>query len=187
MSFKPLPDLLASYAAFDDIEAATLQQLNMFLMSTGNAYDRSNLVAHVVADAWIVNPARTHVVMVEHKLDEVWGAPGGHCDGSPDVIEAARREALEEAGLSDLTLLLDGAVYDLCSGTVPYRMKAWGAEPAHLHFDVCFAFEAPDNAPLTISDESTGLAWIPIRETARYRPRAAHQRRIDKMLKGVLG
>ena len=88
-----LHKLLDKFAPMDAEEEAALAQIRQFLAMTKNAYDRSNLVAHVVADAWIVNPSRSHVIMVEHKLNQHWMAPGGHCDGSEDVMAAALREA----------------------------------------------------------------------------------------------
>lgn len=84
--------LLDTHTALNIEEATIKKQLVQFLGSTDNAYGRDdNLVAHVVGDAWIVNPARTHVLLVEHALNHHWMAPGGHCDGNPDVMEVLKR------------------------------------------------------------------------------------------------
>jgi 8-oxo-dGTP pyrophosphatase MutT (NUDIX family) len=168
-------------------ETAALAQLRQFLQMSDNPYDRSNLIAHVVADAWIVNPARTHVLMVEHKLNKCWMAPGGHCDGDPDVMAGALREAQEEAGLTDLKPLLNGNIFTLNSGHVPLRTRNGVVEPDHIHFDVCFAFEAQDNAALAISDESTGLQWIALSEIENYNTFPSHRHRITKTRAGLLG
>jgi 8-oxo-dGTP pyrophosphatase MutT (NUDIX family) len=181
-----LSALLESYRPYDEIEAAILTQMRQFLAHTDNAYDRGNLTAHVVADAWIVNPARTHVVLVEHGVNKDWCAPGGHCDGDPDVMGAALREAEEEAGLTGLTPLLGGGIFDLNAGAVPLRHKNHGIEPAHIHFDVCFAFEAPENAALRISDESLSLGWVALSDIPTLNYNQSHQRRVEKMMKGML-
>ncbi len=178
--------LLKNYKPYDANEAAIVQQLHQFLAAGDNHYDRSNLIAHIVADAWIVDPARRNVVMVEHGLNKTWMAPGGHCDGSSDVIDAARREAEEEAGLTGLSLLLGGGIYDINSGNVPLRERQGVIEPAHVHFDICFAFEAPENAPLKISDESSNLRWIAVEDLDRIDYWPSHKRRIDKMRAGIL-
>jgi|GEM_PF-2449334 len=60
--------LLKDFVPLTENETAFKNQLAYFLAHTNNAYDASNLTAHVVADAWIVNPDRTHVVLVEHGL-----------------------------------------------------------------------------------------------------------------------
>lgn len=195
-----LDDLLVGYQPFDEEEAAIVRQLKQFLASSDNAYDRSNLVAHVVADAWIVNPARTHVVLVEHLLNKMWLAPGGHCDGDSDVRGAALREAEKEAGLNGLRPLLGGGLFDVAGGMVPSRRKTHGIEPAHLHFDICFAFEAPDDVELVISDESTDLRWVAVEdihnlnfaadrkvdESHKLTFMPVHRRRVEKTLQGKL-
>lgn len=181
-----LDDLLKLYKPFDNHEQGSITQLQFFLANTDNAYDRSNLLAHVVADAWILNPQRTHVVLVEHGLNGSWIAPGGHCDGNPDVRQGSIREAEEECGLTNLRPLLNGAILDVATGLVPARDKPWGHEPAHLHFDICFAFEAEDNASLKISNESTALKWVSLQEIRNLNYWPTHWRRVDKTLAGLL-
>ncbi len=171
---------LESYTPFDELEALHVKQLQQFLQESSNPYDRSNLLAHIAADAWIVNPKRDHVVLVEHARMNHWLAPGGHCDGSPDVFAAAMREAEEETGLTNLKPLLDGKIFDINVGYVPTAEKHGNIEPTHLHFDICYAFEAPENAPLIISDESTQLAWVPLSKIPEIKFYSGHYRRLPK-------
>jgi|GEM_PF-2457583 len=113
-------------------------------------------------------------------------APGGHCDANPDVWASAEREAEEETGLKNLKPLGEG-IFDLNVGGVPTRQKPHGIEPAHIHFDVCFAFEAPNNAELIISEESSDLKWIEIAtiiDTLNYFD--GHKNRITKTRMGNL-
>lgn len=178
--------LVENYTPFDEMERVHIEQLRQFLKESDNAYDRSNLLGHVVADAWIVNPQRTHVVLVEHALGKLWMAPGGHCDGNPDVLATAIREAEEETGLTNLVTLLSGNIFDVNVGTVPTREKKWSIEPPHLHFDICFAFEAPNNTQLTISHESDNLAWVEISEMKNLATQPTHYRREAKTIAGLL-
>lgn len=175
-----LHQLLEKHVPATREEETMKRQLMQFLAGNDNAYARENLVGHVVADAWIVNAARTHVLLVEHALYGAWMAPGGHCDGNPDVFSAALREAEEEAGITNLKPLLNGEIFDINSGYVPMREKAWGIEPAHIHFDICFAFEGDDKAPLKISDESTGLKWVPLDDIKNINFNASHMQRVTK-------
>lgn len=181
----PILGLLETYRPFDDLEALHIQQLRQFLSMGDNHYDRSNLLGHIVADAWIVNPSRDKVVLVEHELNKLWMTPGGHCDGNPDVFTAAVREAEEETGLINLTPLLHSGVFDINVGTVPTRERNGSIEPSHLHFDICFAFEAPEGASLTISDESTGLKWVSVADMGKLATFPSHYRRPAKTLAGM--
>lgn len=182
-----LGPLLANYTPWNEEEAVYVRQLKQFLEYGWNQYDRSNLVAHIVTDAWIINPERTKVLLVVHAASGAWLAPGGHADGNPDVLESAWREAVEETGLARdaLTPLLGHGLFDINTGSVPTRQKPHGTEPIHIHFDVCFAFEAREDAPLQISDESLELAWKPVEEALEMMM-DCHKRRALKTLQGVL-
>ena len=70
-----------------------------FLEKNGDAFLRSNLLAHMTASSWIVNPERTKTLMVYHNLYDSWSWTGGHADGEGDLLSVALREAQEEAGV----------------------------------------------------------------------------------------
>ena len=185
---SPLMSLLYQYKPHDEIEAAYSNQLQQFISDSNNPYDRSNLIAHVVADAWVVSPDRTQVLLLVHGESKAWNTPGGHPDGNPDIWASAMRELEEETGLTSefATPLLNGQIFDINVGMVPNRMKSNGFEPIHLHFDICFAFEAdPDLAPLKISDESLDIGWKPVEEALKVMMEG-HRRRAEKTLAGFL-
>jgi 8-oxo-dGTP pyrophosphatase MutT (NUDIX family) len=172
---------LHSFAPFDDLESACQRQVKQFLAFASDPFERANLSGHIVADAWILNPSMTKVVMIEHGVHRHWNTPGGHCDGSADVFTAAIREAEEEAGLKNLTPLGNG-IFDIHTGWVAPRVKNGILEPTHLHFDVCYAFVAPDDAPLIISDESTDLCWIDLENLPDLLFAPSFKRRREKTL-----
>ena len=66
-----------------------------FLAKNGDAFLRSNLLAHMTASSWIVNPERTKTLMVYHNIYDSWSWTGGHADGETDLLAVALREARE--------------------------------------------------------------------------------------------
>ena len=92
---------------------------------------------HFTASAFIRTKDFSHVALIFHPRFQKWIQPGGHLDSSDvDILSAARREAEEEIGISDLRfsgfLRLD--VHD-----VPTTVK----NGAHQHWDIQFGFIAP--------------------------------------------
>ena len=43
-----------------------------FLRKNSDAFYRTNLLAHMTASAWVVNPQRSKVLMVYHRLYDSW-------------------------------------------------------------------------------------------------------------------
>jgi 8-oxo-dGTP pyrophosphatase MutT (NUDIX family) len=51
-------------------------------------------VGHLTASAWVVNPAKTHVMLTHHRKFNCWLQLGGHVDeGDESLLTAALREA----------------------------------------------------------------------------------------------
>ena len=173
----PILDLLRRHEsrAEPGAEAEMLATFAPFLATHPDALFRSCLTGHLTASAWIVDPARTAVLLLHHRKLARWLQPGGHADGEADLAAVARREAREETGLADLRLLTP-EVLDVDRHRIPAR----GAEPEHWHFDVRFLFEADPRAPLAANAESRGLAWVPLAEVATRNPEEPLARLVRK-------
>ncbi|AWI30853.1 NUDIX hydrolase [Streptomyces tirandamycinicus] len=113
---------------------------------------------HITASALVVDPARERVLLTLHRKLGRWLQMGGHCEpGDTALADAALREAIEESGITGLTLLPGGPV-TLDRHAIP--------APCHWHLDVQYAaLAAPDAAP-AISDESLDLRWFGYAEVA---------------------
>jgi 8-oxo-dGTP pyrophosphatase MutT (NUDIX family) len=148
---------LALYTPADAREAAMAAALTAFVSANVACFERTLLIGHLTASAWVVDETYTHALLTHHRKLGKWLQLGGHADGESDVRRAALREATEESGLATLRFA-HHAIYDIDVHPIPAR----GAEPAHHHYDVRFAFIADRNAPLVVSEESHALAWRPI-------------------------
>lgn len=126
-----------------------------FINNNPNCFERTLLEGHITGSAWIVNHDRTKFLMTHHQKLDRWLQLGGHADGDSDIINVATNEALEESGLKSIKLISQD-IFDIDIHTIPARKQ----DPEHLHFDVRFLFEADEQEPLVVSNESKNLAWL---------------------------
>ena len=148
-----------------------------FVRRNDNFYLRSNLAGHLTGSAWILNPARTQVLLLHHKKLDAWLQPGGHADDTDaDLCYTAWREAREECGLEHLQAIQPG-IFDLDIHPIPEK----GQEPQHLHYDVRFAFVA-EAASLEIfnTEETLGLRWLPVQKLLQTESRRSIVRMLEK-------
>ena len=94
------------------------------------------LPGHFTAQAVVFNPDLQAVALMHHLKLGIWVGPGGHIDvGDANAEMAARREAEEEMGLTDL-VLMRAAPFDLDVHGFPAK----GTQPDHLHYDIRYLF-----------------------------------------------
>jgi len=136
-----------------------------FVKAHENCFDRNLAHGHVTASAWVVNPARTHALMLHHRKLNRWFQPGGHADNDPDILQVALKETSEESGI-DLThiKLVDQNVFDVDIHTI-YPSQH---DHRHIHFDVRFLLEIDDQLPVPGNSESHQIAWIPLWKVSHY-------------------
>lgn len=151
---------LRAHRPWDAREAEMLGRILAFVEAHEDCFERGLLEGHVTGSAWVVNPERTHALLVHHRRLERWLQPGGHCDGDPDVLATALREVREETGIEATPVT--PAVFDVDAHDIPAR----GAEPAHVHYDIRFLAEAPLSKHPVVSPESREVRWVKLDEIA---------------------
>lgn len=178
MHRQPLLTALAAYRMRHPDEAATAERFIEFVKGHASCFQRSlEWPGHVTGSAWIVAPEGDAVLLTHHRKLDLWIQLGGHADGNPDALDVALREGLEESGLPSLEPLAAELPFDIDIHTIPARKT----EPAHEHFDVRYAFQAP-HRDFVVSPESHDLAWVPIAELRTYTQDASVLRMAHKWL-----
>ena len=153
-------EAIQSYIPFNEQEEADKALILDFLSKNDDAFYRSNLVAHMTASAWAVNPARDRVLMVYHKIYDSWSWTGGHADGDEDLARVALREVREETGVKSARLLSKD-IFSLESLTVDGHEKHGTYVPSHLHLNVTYLIEADEHDALTVcEEENSGVRWF---------------------------
>ncbi len=128
-----------------------------------NCYERSLVTGHMTASAWIIDEYGTLALLLHHKKLDKWLQPGGHADGEENIISVARKEAIEETGLTTLKLFNE-SIFDIDIHLIPGRKET----SSHYHYDIRLLFIADNSEKLTASEESNDIAWIPIDQIFEY-------------------
>lgn len=158
-----LLELLHNYVPKSPTEAGEVHIFKHFVENNSNCFLRENLVGHVTASGWIVDEKLEHVLLHLHKKTGRWMQFGGHNDGDPNVLNVAKKENLEETGLTSCKLF-SATPLDIGVRFVAEHKSV----PEHVHFDVCFIFTADKNEPFNVDvGESTHLAWFKLEDAAQ--------------------
>ena len=165
---EQLLDQIRRYVPANEQEETDRATLLGWLETGADISIRENLVGHLTASAWVVNPERTHVLMAYHKLYNSWAWLGGHADGNWDLAAVAEKEAREESGIGQLRAVSSDPV-SLEILTVDGHEKKGKYVPCHLHLNLTYLLEAePDQALRCKPDENSDVAWLPMAELNQY-------------------
>ena len=159
---KNLCEQIKNYVPYNRQEEADKATMLDFMARNPDCLHRSNSAGHFATSAWVVNKARTKVLMIYHNIYNSWSWSGGHADGESDLMAVARREIAEETGLGKITPLVDG-IFAINILTVERHIKKGRHISSHLHLDVDYLFEADDSLPLRVKeDENSAVGWVGI-------------------------
>lgn len=159
-----LLETIQNYTPACEQEREDRRMMLSYLAERPNILLRSDETAHFSASAWVVNPARTKVLMLYHNIYQSWSWPGGHADGESDLLSVALREVREETGLKDVHPV-SNALYSLEILTVNAHFKRGKYVVPHLHLNLTYLLEADDAQPLfSKPDENSAVRWFPMEE-----------------------
>ncbi len=155
---------IENYTPFNEQEEKDKALMLEWLSSGCDVFTRENKTAHFTASSWVVDPKRTKVLMIYHNIYDSWAWMGGHADGETDLLAVAKREAMEESGITDIKPLSEEIV-SLEIVPVSGHEKRGEYVSSHLHLNVTYLFEAAEDQALSVKpDENSGVAWIPFGE-----------------------
>lgn len=157
---------ITNYQPFNEQERQDQHVFLKCIASFDDVLTRNNEIAHVTCSGFVLNKARTHVLMIHHNIYNAWGWTGGHADGEMDFLQVARREVQEETGVHELRALTEQLI-SLDMLTVMGHVKKGKFISPHIHLNVTYVFEADETATLLMKeDENSGVAWMAIADIA---------------------
>jgi 8-oxo-dGTP pyrophosphatase MutT (NUDIX family) len=148
--------MLDSWSAPDDEQRTLRDDFLNHIDAHDLPWSRDCRPDHLTASLLVVDTSRTHVLLGLHRKVGLWLQFGGHLEASDASIpDAALREACEESGLTELTLM----------SAEPVRLDrhdAPCASNARHHLDVQLAGVADRSDRLTVSEESLAVRWFEV-------------------------
>jgi 8-oxo-dGTP pyrophosphatase MutT (NUDIX family) len=135
------------------------EQMISFINEHENCFGRSLEIGHITASAWLLNKDHSKALLMHHTKLNQWFQLGGHCEGNPNVLSVALKEAQEESGILNIfPVNPDSApdIFDIDIHLIPENRK----EKAHYHYDVRFLLKVESNEEVIQNSESKELRWI---------------------------
>ena len=170
------------YQPYNEQEARDQDVMLTFLSENDDAFLRENRIAHMTASAWVVNRARTKVLMVYHRIYDSWSWTGGHADGEEDLLAVALREVREETGVRHVRPVSE-EIYSLEILTVDGHEKRGEYVPSHLHMNVTYLLEADEEDALRVCEaENSGVRWFTLDDALKASTEPWFVQRIYKKL-----
>ncbi|MCH9812010.1 NUDIX hydrolase [bacterium] len=149
-------ELLENYHPKYEEEVIYKRQMLDLLNTSSDCFERSCRVGHFTASTFLLNKAKTHVLLMHHAKVNLWVQLGGHCDGDANVQRVAHKEAMEESGIKEMQLITP-EIFDIDIHLFP-NLKGEGL---HYHFDIRFLYHALDDT-FVKNHESHALKWVSI-------------------------
>lgn len=155
MTISDATTILTTWDAPSSHSALRDEYVTLLRDRGAEALSRDGGPAHLTASCFVFSPTLSHVLLCFHKKGQFWVQVGGHIDPTDEsLVAAALREAREESGLIELTVV---------DGVIDVDRHELGAAfgRCHTHWDVGVAALSP-LLPPRVSDESEQVQWFPV-------------------------
>ena len=180
---------IEEYKTYNEQEEQDKKVMLKYIDSFDDVLTRNNEFGHFTASAWVVNKAKTKVLMIYHNIYKSWAWTGGHSDGKSDLLNVAIREVKEETGIKTVEPIVDN-IFSLEIICVNGHVKRGKYVSSHVHLNLTYLLEADEDEELKIKeDENSGVKWIDIDKAIEMSTEAwmreIYKKIIDKMKKNI--
>ncbi len=146
---------LLRYKPDNQVEQAFKDEMIRFFNTYEDCFERSLPVGHFTASCWLLDKTGTKALLTHHAKLNRWFQLGGHCDGNPNTLAVAIKEAQEESGIQEI-VPVSTEIFDIDIHLIPARK----AEAEHYHYDIRYLLQITSDEEITVSEESHALDWI---------------------------
>jgi 8-oxo-dGTP pyrophosphatase MutT (NUDIX family) len=146
---------LYTYAPTYAEELKFKDEMILFLNTHEDCYERTLAIGHFTASCWLINKDGDKALLTHHTKLNQWLQLGGHCDGNPNTLDVALKEAQEESGIEHIVPVYTD-IFDIDIHLISDGKR----EKAHYHYDVRYLLQVASDEEVVISRESHALRWI---------------------------
>jgi 8-oxo-dGTP pyrophosphatase MutT (NUDIX family) len=147
--------LLQNYHPAAPEEVIYKKRMLEFINAQQDCFKRSLAIGHITASAWLLSADGSQALLLHHRKLDRWLQLGGHCDGNPDVLAVAIKEAQEESGIENI-VAVNNQIFDIDIHKIPANSR----EAAHDHYHVRFLLQVIGNEKIIQNQESKELRWV---------------------------
>ena len=175
-----LVEILDRYICEDDAEHASVVLTKQMIKQHLDIWLQSCQAGHITASGLILDRVNERVLLMYHRKLQLWLQMGGHGEGELDPSLIARREAIEESALPDLTFFPSNEqpmIIDVDAHSIPTRQNI----PEHYHLDIRYLLltSSPEKIRLPHA-EAHELRWFSLAEIPALPLKPATLRLIKK-------
>jgi 8-oxo-dGTP pyrophosphatase MutT (NUDIX family) len=157
IAMADLSTRLAGFHPRTEAEARDVER-GRALLADDDPLSRS-VPLHVTGSALVVDPVGGRILLRWHERQQAWLQVGGHADpGEVDPYDTARREAVEETGLTDLVPW--PAAEPQLVQVVAVPVPSGKGEPAHEHLDLRFLLATATPELVRPENPTAALRWL---------------------------
>jgi len=150
-----LTRLINNYSPTSSEEILFKKKMLQFIEANPNCFERSLESGHITASAFLLNKDHSKALLMHHAKLDKWFQLGGHCDGDPNVLAVAIKEAQEESGILGISPIHE-TIFDIDIHLIPANKK----EKEHYHYDIRFLLQVTSDEKIIQNEESKELRWI---------------------------
>ena len=162
-----LKQLLEAYMPDGRQEQTAKEAILNGLEQQGTALLERTEEQHMTVSAVVMNPALDRLLMVHHNVYQSFSWPGGHADGTENLLEKALEEVREETGISTV-YPISSEILSLDVLEAPGHVKNGAEIPPHWHYNAGFGCIAPERQELRVKpDENSRVEWIAAEDIAK--------------------
>lgn len=148
-------------------------------MANGDRLDeRTTYPGHLTTSAVILSPDHRLTLLIDHVSIGRWLQPGGHYEPAEFFHLSALREAVEETGVTGISLhpWHQGGDLPFVIDSHDVPGKKARNEPPHIHHDLQYLFIADPAAPLTAQlDEVHAAQWQDVSRLGGFAPKVLNR------------